>query len=95
MRSSAVTRSGAKRARQQESLAVAIVAHADVAESIDDALHREDAVGRNEILDQRRIRGAGRRRRLRARRRNGTKPGAGRGERGAGDEAASRERVVL
>jgi len=42
--------------RQEEMLGALVVAHADMAEAIDNALVVKDAVGGDEILDQRRIR---------------------------------------
>src|SRR5712691_6912601 len=42
-------------ARQEEMLGLLVVAHADMAKPIDNALVVEDAVGRDEILDQRRV----------------------------------------
>jgi hypothetical protein len=46
---------GRHAARQQEVLWVLVVAHADVAKTIDHALVIEDAIGRDEIVDQGRI----------------------------------------
>src|SRR5438105_13705586 len=43
-------------ARQEEMLGVFVVTHADMAETVDDALIIKDAIGGDEVLDQRRIR---------------------------------------
>jgi hypothetical protein len=42
--------------RQQEMRGGFVVTHADMAEAVDDALIIEDAIGGDEVLDQRRIR---------------------------------------
>ncbi len=47
---------GSHAARQQEMLGDFVVTHADMAEAVDDALIIEDAIGGDEVLDQRRIR---------------------------------------
>ena len=63
MMSSAVTSAGAMLRDDQIAVRILVVARADMAEAIDHALVVQDAVGRHEILDQRRIGGTGGRRR--------------------------------
>ena len=46
---------GRHAARQEEMVRALVVAHADMAEAVDDALVVKDAVGGDEIFDQRRI----------------------------------------
>src|SRR6266849_464374 len=52
-----LNQAGRHAARQEEMLGALVVAHADMAEAIDNALVVKDAVGGDEILDQRRIGG--------------------------------------
>ncbi len=47
-------------ARQQETIGGLRIAHADVAEAIDDLLLRENAIGDDELVDELRVGGGGR-----------------------------------
>ena len=52
MMSSRVTSSGAQRAREQIAIRALRVTHADVAEAVEHAEPREDAVGSDEVVDE-------------------------------------------
>ena len=43
---------------RSEQIGVAVVPHADVSPAVEHAMHRQDAVGRNEVLHQPRVRAA-------------------------------------